>query len=226
MGTTINLTAADGHEFSAYRAEPDGTPIGGVVVVQEIFGVNSHIRSVVDGYAAAGYLAIAPAVFDRIERGVELGYTSEDMTVGLGFARGKLDPAHALADIRAAAEAASAAGKVGVVGYCWGGFMAATSAIKASDLFTAAVGYYGGGTPSLSDQHPQIPVMLHYGERDSMIPIPDVEALATAWSADDVTVHFYAADHGFNCDQRGSYDADAAKLAYERTLAFFAAQLS
>jgi carboxymethylenebutenolidase len=227
MGTTIELTAPDGHTFSAYRAEPDGSPLGGVVVVQEIFGVNSHIRNVTDGYAAAGYVAVAPAVFDRLERDVELGYGEADIVRGRDLARGRLDPDLALTDIRTAAASISSAGRAGVVGYCWGGLMASLAAIDASDVFTAAVGYYGGGTPALADRLPKIPLLLHYGERDQHIPLADVELLRAAWAPTGlVTVHIYAADHGFNCDHRGSYDAAASALALERTLAFFAEHLA
>ena len=139
MGTTISLTSSDGFELSAYRAEPEGGVRGGVVVVQEIFGVNSHIRSVADRYAAAGYLAIAPAIFDRERPGIELGYTEDDIAVGRDIARGKLDFATVLADVAAAGACARDAGKVGVVGYCYGGLVTAAAAIRSADVFDAAV---------------------------------------------------------------------------------------
>ncbi len=224
MGTTITLTSADGFELSAYQATPTGTPKGGVVVIQEIFGVNSHIRSVADRYAAAGYLAIAPGLFDRIRPGIELGYEESDIAEGIDLARGKTDMGNAVADVRAAAAVAASAGRVGVVGYCWGGLLTAVSAIQSADLFSAAASYYGGGTPTLADQTPVVPLLMHYGEQDHAIPLDEVRKLEAAWPG--VTFHIYPAQHGFNCDQRGSYDAAAAALAEERTLAFFAEHLA
>lgn len=223
MGSTISLTSADGFTLSAYQATPDGTPKGGVVVIQEIFGVNSHIRSVADRYAANGYLAVAPGLFDRIEPGIELGYDEADIGKGIELARGKTDMDAAVADVRAAAAAVASAGKVGVVGFCWGGLLTAISAIRSADLFSAAASYYGGGTPTLAGQTPVVPMVMHYGEQDHAIPLDDVKALQAAWP--QVAFHVYPAQHGFNCDQRGSYDAAAAAVAEERTLAFFAQHL-
>jgi carboxymethylenebutenolidase len=221
MGQTITLTADDGFQLSAYRADPEGTPKGGIVVVQEIFGVNSHIRSVADGYAAAGYLAIAPALFDRVEQGIELGYTPEDIEQGLAIARGgKLDMAAVMSDVRAAAVVAHEAGKVGTVGYCWGGMVSTMAAIELPDVVDAAVGYYGGGSASLVERTPQVPLLLHFGENDHAIPLSDVDKIREAWPS--ATVHVYeGAEHGFNCDQRASYNEGAAKVARERSLAFF-----
>ena len=224
MGTTTTLTSADGFQLGAYQATPAGTPKGGVVVIQEIFGVNSHIRSVVDGYAANGYTAIAPALFDRVERGVELGYTEGDIAIGIDIARGKTDLDKAIDDVRAAAAAIAPAGKAGVVGYCWGGLVTAVSAIRLGDVFSAASAYYGGGTPTLAGQTPVVPMIMHYGEEDHAIPLADVDTLRAAWPG--VTFHIYAAGHGFNCDQRGSHDAAAAASALERTLAFFGEHLA
>jgi carboxymethylenebutenolidase len=173
-------------------------------------------------------VAIAPALFDRVERGVELGYEADDIEIGRGIARGgKLDNDLSLQDVRAAAVAVAGAspnGKVGVVGYCWGGLLVARSAIESPDVFAAAVAYYGGGTPALADQQPTVPMMMHFGEHDHAIPLADVDVLRAAWP--HVTFHIYDAQHGFNCDHRGSYDAAAAELALERTLAFFAAHLA
>lgn len=219
MGSTISLTSSDGFELSAYRAEAEGKPRGGVVVVQEIFGVNSHIRSVTDRYAAAGYLAIAPAIFDRIRPGVELGYTEDDITVGREFARGKLDFQMVLADVAAAGKVAAQAGKVGVVGYCYGGLVTAATAIHHADTFTAAVSYYGGSTVSLIDRTPQVPMMMHFGERDHAIPLDDVDKIKAAWPEADV--HLYDAEHGFNCDHRGSFSAVPAAIAQARSFRFF-----
>jgi carboxymethylenebutenolidase len=218
MGQNIELKTKDGQTISAYKAEPDGKPRGGIVVIQEIWGVNSHIRDVADRYAKEGYLAIAPAIFDRIERGVKMDqYTQETMQKGFGYMQ-KVDQDKALLDISAAVAEASKAGKVGVVGFCFGGRMAWLSAARV-DGIAASVPYYGGGVPQLASEKPKVPVMLHFGEKDAHIPVASVEEFKKVHPT--LPVHIYAADHGFNCDQRGSYDAAAAKLAQERTLEFF-----
>ncbi len=215
MGQMIDLETQDGLTISAYRAEPEGQPRGGLVLIQEIWGVNSHIRSVADGYAAEGYLVIAPALFDRVERGVTMDeYTDETMQQGFGYMQ-KVDQDKALVDIRAAVDAASGAGKVGVVGFCFGGRMTWLSASRI-DGISAAVPYYGGGVPDLASEQPKCPVVLHFGEQDQHIPVASVEEFKKVHPS--LPVHIYAADHGFNCDQRGSYNAAAATLARERTL--------
>jgi len=216
MGTMIELSAGDGFRLAAYRADPDGSPRGGLVVVQEIFGVNSHIRDVCDGYAADGYRAIAPALFDRIEKGVELGYTAADIARGREY-KAKATADAALLDVDAARGAVAAAGKVGIVGYCWGGFITWLAACRLKG-FAAASSYYGGGILDAGGEQPRCPVIAHFGERDHVIPVAGVRAFAEAHP--DVAVHIYAADHGFNCDQRGSYDPAAATLARQRTLDF------
>ena len=216
MGRMTELTAADGFVLSAYRADPAGTPRGGLVVAQEIFGVNSHIRSVCDGFAADGYVAIAPALFDRYERGVDIGYTPVDIARGREL-KGRAQPDEALLDVAAARDAVASAGKVGMTGYCWGGLIAWLAASRLSG-FAGSVPHYGGGMLDAVGEQPKCPVMAHFGERDSMIPVDGVRKFAAAHPAAQVFI--YAADHGFNCDQRGSYDAVAAKLARERTLAF------
>ncbi len=214
------LTSADGHTFDAYEVG-DGSK--GIVVVQEIFGVNPHIRSVADRAAAAGYRAIAPAFFDRVETGVELGYDGEGMKAGMGYA-GKLDWSNTMADLTAAIEhlRANDVSSVGVVGFCWGGtasWLAASSA-----PVDAAVGYYGGGVISMIDHAPTVPTMLHFGALDAHIPLDGVQRVADAHPA--VPVHVYdEADHGFHCDARGSYHEESAKLAWARTLEFFAENL-
>jgi carboxymethylenebutenolidase len=224
MGTTISLTSSDGFELSAYRAEPEGpTARGGVVVVQEIFGVNGHIRSVVDRYAAAGYLAIAPAIFDRERPGIELGYTPDDIEIGRQIAMGSLDFQTVVADVAAAGAVAREGGKVGVVGYCYGGRITAACAIQLADVFDAASSYYGGGIVGLIDQTPAVPMIMHFGERDHGIPMEDVNKVAAAWP--DVTVNVYDAEHGFNCDHRASFSAVPAAIAQARTFRFFADQL-
>jgi carboxymethylenebutenolidase len=216
MGHWITLTTADGATISAWRADPQGKPRGGLVVAQEIFGVNSHVRSVCDGYAADGYVAIAPALFDRFAPKVELGYTPEDIEKGRAL-KGQAAVDHALADIEAARKVAASAGKVGVVGYCWGGYVAWMSAARLSG-FACAIPYYGGGMLEAVAEKPGCPVMAHFGEKDHAIPIDGVRQWAKAHP--EVETHVYAANHGFNCDQRGSYDAPSAKLARERSLAF------
>jgi len=216
MGTMIELTAADGFTLAAYRAEPAAKPRGGLVVVQEIFGVNPHIRNVCDGYAADGYRVIAPALFDRYEKGVSIGYTAEDIARGRELkAQAQTDVA--LLDVVAARDALAGGGKVGIVGYCWGGFVAWVSACRLEG-FACAIPYYGGGVLEVGSETPRCPVLAHFGERDGMIPVEGVRKFAAAQPG--VQVHIYAADHGFNCDQRGSFDAAAARLARERTLQF------
>ncbi len=219
MGETIQLTAADGHEFDAYRAEPEGEAKGGVVVIQEIFGVNGHIREVADGFAADGYLAVAPAIFDRFERGVELGYEADDITAGRELkARGNENLDNVLADVRAAWEAASAAGKVGITGYCWGAVVVWAAACRLD--FDAAACYYGAGIIELNLETPKCPAILHFGKNDQSIPMADVDAISAAHP--EVPVYIYDAGHGFNCDRRGAYDEAAAKTARARTLELFA----
>jgi carboxymethylenebutenolidase len=212
----FELTAADGVVLSAYRADPAGSPRGGLVVAQEIFGINSHIRSVCDRFAADGYLAIAPALFDRYQPGFDVGYSPEDIAKGRDL-KGKANIDAALKDVSAARDVAAAAGKVGIVGYCWGGHVAWMAASRIAG-FACAVPYYGGGMLEAAGEHPKCPVIAHFGELDSGIPVEGVRKFAAAHP--EIQVHLYAADHGFNCDQRGSYNAPAAKLARERTLAF------
>ncbi len=222
MGQFIDLQAADGFTFPAYVAQPATQPRGAVVVLQEIFGVNSHIRAVADGYAAAGYVAVAPATFHRVKAGVELGYQPDDMSAGMALkATVEALPAPGvLQDIQAAINHAASAGKVGVVGYCWGGLLTWRSACLLKGV-SAAVPYYGGGVTTEAEiaRMPKCPVLAHFGDKDHWIPLEGVEALKQAHPG--VEVHVYAANHGFNCDQRGSWDATAAALARERTLAFF-----
>ena len=223
MGEQTQLTSSDGFTLGAYQAAPDGAAKGAVVVIQEIFGVNNHIREVVDGYAADGYFAIAPQIFDRVEPGIELGYEEADMNAGIEIAFQKLDMGKTLADIQAAIEAASAQGKVGVVGYCFGGLLTWLSACELSGV-SAASSYYGGGVAGEAGRSAQCPVIMHFGELDAHIPMSDVDKVKAAQP--DVPVYVYPADHGFNCDHRASYDAAAAALAKERTLAFFGENLS
>lgn len=229
MGKFIDLKSADGFVFPAYVAEPAGKPKAAVVVLQEIFGVNSHIRSVADGYAAAGYLAVAPATFHRVQPGVDIGYTDADMKTGMGLkaAVEALPAPGVLQDVQAAINhaAQTSGGKVGIVGFCWGGLLTWRAACTLSGL-SAAVPYYGGGMTAGEEpaRKPACPVMVHFGDQDHWIPLDTVEAFKKAQPG--VQVHVYAANHGFNCDQRGSYNEAAARLAKERTLAFFAQNLA
>jgi carboxymethylenebutenolidase len=223
MGQFTDLKAADGQAIPAYVAQPAGKAKGGIVVIQEIFGVNSHIRSVADGYAAQGYLAVAPSTFHRVKPGVDLGYEQEDMAAGMALktATEALPAPGVMQDIQAAIRHASQAGKVGIVGFCYGGLLTWRAACQLEGL-SAAVPYYGGGvtTPDEIARKPRCPVMAHFGDQDHWISLESVEAFKKAHP--DVEVHVYHANHGFNCDQRGSWNAEAAKLARERTLAFFA----
>jgi carboxymethylenebutenolidase len=223
MGNFIELKAADGQAIPTYVAQPAGKAKGGIVVLQEIFGVNSHIRSVADGYAAQGYLAVAPSTFHRVKQGVELGYEPADMQAGsaLKAAVEALPAPGVLQDVQAAIDHAAQAGKVGIVGFCWGGLLTWRSACMLNGL-SAAVPYYGGGvtTPDEAARKPKVPVLAHFGDQDHWIPLESVEAFKKAHP--EVEVHVYHANHGFNCDQRGSFNAEAAKVARERTLAFFA----
>ena len=224
MGHAIELKSNDGFAFDAYVAQPKKTPRAAIVLLQEIFGVNAHIRAVADGFALAGFLVIAPATFSRLQKQVNLGYSADDVAAGRDLKnRAESLPAPGvMAEVQAAITHASLAckGKVGVMGYCWGGLLSWRAATRLSGI-QAAVTYYGGGMtlePELSAQ-PQCPVMSHFGIHDALIPMPTVEAFQQAQPS--VEVHLYDADHGFNCDHRGSYNAAAAELALERTLGFF-----
>jgi len=227
MGNVMDLKAADGFDFPAYVAQPAGRAKAGIVVVPEIFGVNSHIRAVADGYAAEGYFAVAPATFHRVKPGVELGYSPDDMSAGsaLKAAVEVLPAPGVMQDVQAAVQYAAQAGKVGIVGYCWGGLLTWRAACILEGL-SAAAPYYGGGmtTPDEIARAPRVPVMAHFGDQDHWISLESVEAFKKAHP--EVEVHLYHANHGFNCDQRGSYDEAAAKLARRRTLAFFARHLA
>lgn len=222
MSETVKLHAGDGFELNAYVAKPQGAPKAALVVIQEIFGVNAHIRSVADRFAAEGYLAIAPALFDRYEPGFDVGYDADGMQKGMAIAQ-KLNFDWIAADTLAAVEYARKAevGKVGIVGYCLGGTVAWMAA--ANMPVDAAVGYYGGYIVKMNDLEPKAPIILHFGKKDAHIPQTDVQAIEAKHP--DVPVYLYDADHGFNCDARGSYDKAAADEARERTLAFFAEKL-
>lgn len=221
MGERIELQAADGHRLGAWLARPAGAPRGGLVVAMEIFGVNGHVRAVVDDFAAEGFLAIAPALFDRVERDVELGYDAAGIERGRAL-KARAGLTEAVLDAQAAMAAVAEAGRVGVVGYCWGGAVAFGAAC-ARPAPACAVSYYGGGITAMTDARPGCPLLYHWGEQDTGIPVAEARAYA---DADTLGVHhFYPAGHGFNCDQRASFDAASAALARERTLAFLASHL-
>ncbi len=217
MGEFTTIMARDGHEFQAWLAAPPGRARGALVVVQEIFGVNGHIRAVTDGFAAAGYTAIAPALFDRVRRGIELGYGAADQQQGVGY-RKQITNETALKDIAAAAAVVKHSGRTGVVGYCWGGSLAY---LAACELPLAAAAVYYGRVGDYLERKPRCPVVYHYGSADHGIPLSEVERIRAAQPAAPVYV-YEGAGHGFNCDQRDSYDASAAALARTRTLDFFA----
>ncbi len=217
MGETIELKASDGFELSAYKAAPQGTPRGGLVVIQEIFGVNNHMRGVADGFAKDGYLCIVPAMFDRAQRGVQLGYSEKDIAAGRDI-RGKIADDMALKDMAAARDALKGAGKIGIVGYCWGGYLAWIAATRL-DGFAGAIYFYGGGIGNVAGEKPRCPVSMHFGDKDHAIPLSDAEKVR-AQKYPNLDIHIYPAGHGFNCDERGSYDAASAKTARERSLAF------
>lgn len=209
------LTAADGNRLTAYEAAPEGAGAA-IVIVQEIFGVNGHIRSVVERYASYGYRAIAPALFDRVERGVELGYDEDGIAHGRSIAA-QIAFEPAMLDVAAAVEHVRDTGPVGVVGYCFGGSLAWLSASRLP--VDVAVGYYGGQIHGLVDRTPNVPTMLHFGELDHAISLDQVQEIAAAHP--DIPVHVYeGAEHGFSCDARGSYHALSAAIAEGRTLEF------
>lgn len=216
MGQQISLTASDGFKLGGYRADPAGKPKGGLVVIQEIFGVNHHIRNVCDRFATQGYAALAPAVFDRYKPNFECGYSPAEIEEARKIIP-QIDWGAMLRDTAASIEAVKNAGKVGIVGYCMGGTIAFLAAGKLDGL-TAAIGYYGGQIAKSVDVKPKVPTLLHFGDQDQSIPMSDVEIVKQKRS--DCEIHLYHAGHGFACDERGSYDEAATKVALERTLAW------
>lgn len=221
MGEFTTLMARDGHEFNAWLAAPSGPARGAIVIGQEIFGVNRHIRGVVDGFAADGYVTIAPCLFDRVRRGVELGYSEQEKQEGRGT-RLRIPLEKTLLDLTACINVVRHSGRVAAIGYCWGGSLAYVAACELP--VACAVVYYGG---QIAKDHlgkaPRRPVMYHFGEKDPHIPGSDIDKIR---GVDPTGIfHLYPADHGFNCEERVEYDADSARLARERTLGFLAAQL-
>jgi carboxymethylenebutenolidase len=222
VGQDIKLTASDKFQLGAYRADPKGAPKGAVVVIQEIFGVNHHIRSVCDRLAAEGYVAIAPSIFDRIEPNFQCGYSPDEVANARKFVANP-DFAAFLRDTQAAIDAVKDVGPVGIIGFCLGGSVAYVAATKLSGL-SAAIGYYGGAIVRFSDDKPKVPTQLHFGEKDGGIPLTDVETIRS--KRPDVEIYVYSgAQHGFNCDERASYDKASADIAWPRSMAFFAKHL-
>jgi carboxymethylenebutenolidase len=220
MGEFTTLMARDGHEFNAWLAAPSGPARGAVVIAQEIFGVNRHIRAVADGFAADGYVTIAPCLYDRVRRGIELGYSEAEVQQGRGY-RLQIPKEKTLLDLTACINVVKHSGRVSIVGYCWGGTLAYIAACELPVF--CAVSYYGGQIKDHLEKSPRRPVMYHFGERDPHIPQSDVDKIRVA--DPNGIFHLYPADHGFNCDERNTYDAASAALARERTLQFLAAQM-
>jgi carboxymethylenebutenolidase len=220
-GSFTRLMARDGPEFDAWLVPATRTPRGAILVLQEIFGVNSHIRAVADGFAAEGYVAIAPCLFDRVKRGVELDYSPSSVEHGRCYVAQLQEP-QILADLTACINEVKRNGPVGAVGYCWGGSLSYLAACTLP--VRAAVDYYGTRIVQMLDRKPRVPVQYHFGSKDKTIPPEAIEKIRAAHPQGEL--HVYDADHGFNCDQRASFDAAAAKVARDRTLAFFATHLS
>lgn len=218
MGRFIELTASDGHRFAAYRAEPAGAPRGAVIVIPEIFGINGHIQRVTDGYAADGYVAIAPALFDRVQRNYDTGYTQPEIQKGIAIMQ-KMDWGMVMLDVTATLQNVAASGKAGIVGYCWGGTVAWVAAARIPG-FACSIPYYGGGIPGFASEQPRCPVMFQFGEQDQSPTAEQAREVARAHPG--AIAHFYPAGHGFNCDQRESFHAESSRLARARSLEFLA----
>ena len=214
MGEIINATASDGHEFDIYLAQSKGSPRGGIVLIQEIFGVNNHIKSVAERFSSNGYLVGAPSLFDRVQPDIQLGYSTEDVIRGkeLKANWGKEKP---LIDIIATLNIVRSAGRVAIVGYCWGGTLAWLSACHV-DGFNAAISYYGGGIGQLLSIEPRCPSIFHFGEQDHAIPAEEINSLRQAHP--ECPIYLYPAGHGFNCEQRDSFNSTSSAIAFERTI--------
>jgi carboxymethylenebutenolidase len=222
VGKDIKLTASDNFQFGGYRADPATSPKAAVVVIQEIFGVNHHIRAVCDRLADEGYVAIAPSIFDRVEPDFTSGYSLDEVAVARKFVANP-DWTAMLRDTATAIDAVKNVGPVGIIGFCLGGSIAYAAATKLSGL-SAAVGYYGGAIARFADDKPGVPTQLHFGEKDAGIPLGDVETIRT--KRPEVEIHVYpGAQHGFHCDERASYDKASADIAWPRSLGFFAKHL-
>jgi carboxymethylenebutenolidase len=217
MKENIVLTAGDGHVLPAYWAAPAVPPRGQLVVLHEFFGLNDHIRNVADRFAALGYGAVVPGLSDRAEPGAEFGYDPSGIAAGHAL-RAKIPIEDSLLDAQAAIDFVKPFGRVGVVGYCWGGSLAFFAAARLRDL-TCAVGYYGSQIVARAHEIPKVPTMLHFGDIDASIPLSDVEKIRQA--RPDVSIHVYPGRHGFNCDARSNYEPGSAQIALGRTLEFF-----
>ena len=218
MGQHFTLVASDSFKLGAYRADPSGTAKGGVVVIQEIFGVNHHIRAVCDRLAAEGYAAVAPAIFDRQQPNFETGYSPDEIANARKFVANP-DWAAMMKDVQAAIDDAKKSGPAAIIGFCLGGSIAFLAAARLNGL-SAAIGYYGGQIVKNADEKPKLPTQLHFGEKDASIPMSDVETIKQKRGGDCEIYVYPGAQHGFYCDERGSYDAASAKLAWQRSLAF------
>ncbi|MDE2283729.1 MAG: dienelactone hydrolase family protein [Hyphomicrobiales bacterium] len=218
MGKHFSLVASDNFKLGAYQAEPSGTAKGGIVVIQEIFGVNHHIRAVCDRFAAQGYAAIAPALFDRQQPNFESGYSADEIANARKFVANP-DWGAMMRDTQAAVDAARKFGPAAIAGFCMGGSIAFLAAAKLNGL-SAAIGFYGGQIAKNADEKPKIPVQLHFGEKDASIPMSDVDLIKQKRGGDCEIYVYPAAQHGFNCEERGSYNEAAAKLARERAREF------
>ncbi|MED5395405.1 MAG: dienelactone hydrolase family protein [Pseudomonadota bacterium] len=222
MGEAIKLSVSDGFEIGGYRADPEKELRGGVVVIQEIFGVNVHIRDVCERYAALGYRAVAPALYDRYEPGFEIGYSAGDISIGREFkAKANENFDDVLKDVNAAHALAAEAGRVGIIGFCWGGVVTWAAACRLD--FQAASSFYGAGIIPMLDGKPNCPTILHFGSKDASIPMDEVEQIAATHP--DCPIHIYDAGHGFNCDRRGDYSPHSAAISAMRTIRLFDEQL-
>ena len=218
MGKQFSLVASDSFKLGAYRADPSGASKGGVVVIQEIFGVNHHIRTVCDRLAAEGYIAEAPALFDRQQPNFESGYSPDEIANARKFVANP-DWGAMLRDTQAAIDDLKKEGPVAIIGFCMGGSIAFLSAAKLNGL-SAAIGFYGGAIAKNADEKPKIPTQLHFGEKDASIPMTDVEMIKQKRGGDCEIYVYPDAQHGFYCDERGSYNEAAAKVAWRRAIAF------
>ena len=216
MGSMIELSASDGHSLGAYKAEPSGTPKGGLVVIQEIFGINGQIRRTADYFAQQGYLVVAPALFDRVEPGIELGYNETDFGKGRET-RGKLTDDMIQADVQAAVNESAAGGKVSVIGFCFGGYATFLAACKV-DGVSAAMPFYGGGIAAkVGELSPRCPTQFHFGDKDAAIPLDDLQKIKDA-NQDSPLYVYDDSGHGFTCDDRDSFNPGATERAFARAL--------